>query len=129
MGMGRGVLQRLRSLRKKLIAASTMNLTAPPLDFSIVEDLTNHAAKQTLEAGVVELSNRSDGFLLVGLQQALGSVQCLELAAKAFNILMGNRAIELPFPGRLQGVAIGSLGFFVSHGQRQVGANLFQKTY
>ena len=39
---------------------------------------------------------------------------------------MGNRAIELPFPGRLQGVAIGSLGFFVSHGQRQVGANLFQ---
>ena len=101
MDMESGLLRRLRGLRKKLIPASTMNITAPPLNFSIVEDLTDHATQKTLETGVVELSDRSDGFLFVSLQQALGSIQCLKLVAETFDILMGNRAIELPFPGRL----------------------------
>src|SRR5437867_3018652 len=46
-----------------------LKLLAPALDFRVIENLPDNAAQQALQAGILQVAQRPNGFLLVSLIQ------------------------------------------------------------
>src|SRR5262249_25947375 len=51
-------------------SVSRLTLTAPSLDFELVEDLADYAAEEALQAGILDVRETPDRFFLVAVQQA-----------------------------------------------------------
>src|SRR5467141_20802 len=89
---------------RAICSVSRLTLTAPAFDFELVENLSDDAAQEAFQAGIVDIRQRPNRLLLVRVEEALTSLvgpQLTNGAEDLFRISRRRRA----GPGVAQRVA------------------------
>src|SRR5687768_10489730 len=103
---------------------SRLKLTAPALDFQVVEDLTDDAAQQPLQAGVLDRREGTNRLFLVALEKCVAAFLDLERRQRTEHSLARLFGAGQTTPGRRQdsGMFVMRPAALEADGERQGGA-------
>src|SRR5437868_5318720 len=63
-----------------------LEFLAPAFDFRVVEDLSDHAAEEALEVGILDVAQAADGFFLVAFKERAAAFVGAELEVESFDL-------------------------------------------